>query len=79
MRLLLKDVNDKLEEINQQIRAGVAIILKVSEAVKLDWVRQLGNELKAFMPKSFAVNMATYNAIMITRGLVLSHREMPSY
>ena len=78
-RLLLKAANKKLEENNKQIRAGNAITLKISEALRLEWVRQLGNELKTFMRKIFVVNMATYKAIMDIRSCLPSHLERTLY
>ena len=78
-RLLLKDANDKLDENNKQIRAGNAITLKLSEALSLDWIRQLGNELKTFMRKIFVVNRATYKAVMDIRTCLPSHLERTLY
>ena len=78
-RLLLKDANDKLDENNKQIRAGNAITLKLSEALSLDWVRQLGNELKTFMRKIFVVNRATYKAVMDIQTCLPSHLERTLY
>ncbi len=77
--LLLKDVKDKLEESNKQIRAGNAVTLKISEALRLDWIRQLGNDLKTFMRKIFVMNIATYKAIMDIRRCLPSHLERSLY
>ena len=77
--LLLKDVKDKLEESNKQIRAGNAVTLKIAEALRLDWIRQLGNDLKTFMRKIVVMNIATYKAIMDIRRCLPSHLERSLY
>ena len=76
---LLDDVKNQLEENNQQIRAGNASIQKLSEVLRLDWIRQLGNDLKTFMRKIFVMNIATYKAILDIRGCLPSHLERSLY
>ena len=76
---LLEDVKNKLEENNQQIRAGNANIQKLSAVLRLDWVRQLGNDLKTFMRKICVMHMATYKAILDIRGCLPSHLERSLY
>ena len=78
-QLLLGIVKDKLEENNKQIRAGNAVTLKLSEALRLDWVRQLGTELKSFMQKVFVMNVVTYKAILDVRRCLPSHLERSLY
>ena len=76
---LLDDFKNKLEENNQQIRAGNASIQKLSEVLRLDWVRQLGKDLKTFMRKIFVMNIATYKAVLDIRGCLPSHLERSLY
>lgn len=78
-QLLLKDVKDKLEENNKQIRAGNAVTLKISETLRLDWIRRLGSELKTFMRKIFVMNVATYKAVLDIRRCLPSHLERSLY
>ena len=49
----LEQVIDKLDEDNKQIRAGNAITTKICDALRLDWGRQLDQELKTPMWKIF--------------------------
>lgn len=78
-QLLLEDVKGKLEESNKQVRAGNAVTLIILEALRLDWIRQLGNELKSFMRKIYVINVATYKAIIDIRRCLPSHLERSLY
>lgn len=72
---LLAEVNDRLKENTKLILAGIAISKKVASALRLQWFCQLGLELKDFMRRIFALNVATYQAVIsIQRGLP-SHLE----
>ena len=78
-QLLLRDLNAQLEENNKQIQAGNAVTKRISEALRLDWVRQLGSDLKTFMRKIFFINVATYKAIMDLRRCLPGHLERSLY
>lgn len=78
-QLLLEDVNGKLEENNKQVRAANAVTLRILEALRLDWIRQLGNELKSLMRKIYIINVATYKAIIDIRRCLPSHLERSLY
>ena len=56
-----------MNENNKQIRAGSAISTKISDALRLNWIHQFGNELKTVMRNIFVMNVATYKAIMDIR------------
>ena len=77
--LLLEELKDQLDENNRQIRAGNAVTTKISEALRLDWIRQLGHELKGWMQKIFFQNIATYNAVIDIRGRLPSRLERGLY
>jgi hypothetical protein len=57
-------IKDRIENANQSIEAGNSMLGKVSEALRLDWLRQLGSELKSLMRGAIAVNFATYRAVI---------------
>jgi hypothetical protein len=60
----LDRIKDRIEHANQSIEAGNSILGKLSEALRLDWLRQLGSELKTLMHGAIAVNFATYRAVI---------------
>ncbi|CAD6575091.1 MAG: hypothetical protein ASARMPRED_007053 [Alectoria sarmentosa] len=67
---------DELTKFRAEINAHCsAISMLLLTASVLNWIHQLGRELKAFMRKIFAMNVATYNAIMDMRGQLPSHLE----
>ena len=57
-------IKDRIEHANQSIEAGNSMLGKVSEALRLDWLRQLGSELKSWMRGAIAANFATYRAVI---------------
>ncbi|KAG9191356.1 hypothetical protein G6011_09444 [Alternaria panax] len=62
--ILLQDtaistIRDGIENANRNIDAGNLVLGKLSEMIKLDWLRQLGSELKSLMRSAMAVNFAT--------------------
>jgi hypothetical protein len=60
----LDRIKDRIEHANQSIEAGNSILGKLSEALRLNWLRQLGSELKTLMHGAIAVNFATYRAVI---------------
>jgi hypothetical protein len=57
-------ISNRLEDTNRSINAGNAIASKMADALRLDWLRQLGAELKGFMRRIIAMNIATYHAVI---------------
>ncbi|KAF1837793.1 hypothetical protein BDW02DRAFT_466187, partial [Decorospora gaudefroyi] len=57
-------IKDRIENANQNIEAGNTILGKISETLRLDWLRQLGSELKTLMWRAMAVNISTYQAVI---------------
>ena len=78
-QLLLQEVNDKLDENNNQIRAVRTVTAKISETLRLGWIRQLGEELKDWMRKIYFVHIATYNAVVDISGRLPGHLERVLY
>ncbi|KAF4636663.1 hypothetical protein G7Y89_g1430 [Cudoniella acicularis] len=61
---LIIEVRDRLEENNRLISAGNTIATKIAEKLRLDWLQQLGSELKSLMERIFVINVATYKAVI---------------
>ncbi|CAO2654749.1 Nn.00g114820.m01.CDS01 [Neocucurbitaria sp. VM-36] len=71
----LLSIQDRLEDANRQIESGNSILGKVSDAMRLDWLRQLGSELKALMRRAIATNIATYHAVLSIQAILPSRLE----
>ncbi|KAH7085738.1 hypothetical protein BKA63DRAFT_402029 [Paraphoma chrysanthemicola] len=61
---MLITINERLESTNRLINSGNAVTTKIAEALRLDWLRQLGTELKEYMRRIIAMNIATYHAVI---------------
>jgi hypothetical protein len=59
----LKEIRSKLVEVNDRISAGNNLIVKLALAARKSWFLQLGNELKALMLKTMAMNLAIYASV----------------
>ena len=55
------------------------VTAKISGALRLEWARRLGQEVKDWMRKIFEMNIATYNAVIDIRGRLPSHLERGLY
>jgi len=60
----LNDIKDGMRTANMNIEAGNSMLTKVSEALKFDWIRQLGSEIKGKMQSVMVINFAIYDAII---------------
>ena len=78
-QLLLQEIKDKLDENNEQIRSLSTVTTKIAEGLRLDWVRQLGEELKRWMRKIYFVHIATYNAGIDVNGRLPGRLERVLY
>jgi hypothetical protein len=61
---ILISISDRLEETNRLIKSGSSVTAKLADALRLDWFRQLGTELKGYMRRIIAMNIATYHAVI---------------
>jgi hypothetical protein len=68
-------IKDGIENANHKIEAGNSVLGNLSETLKLDWVRQLGSELKSLMRGAMAINFATYRAVIRLQNALPSHLE----
>ncbi|KAJ4368159.1 hypothetical protein N0V83_006515 [Neocucurbitaria cava] len=71
----LLTIQSRLEDANRQIESGNSLLGKVSDALRLDWLRQLGSELKALMRRAIATNIATYHAVLSIQAVLPSRLE----
>ncbi|KAJ9639363.1 hypothetical protein H2199_006396 [Coniosporium tulheliwenetii] len=56
----LTELDLKLTENNRLVSSsGAAVIMKMTELLRLDWLRQMGTDLSSLV-QVFVVNMATY-------------------
>jgi hypothetical protein len=61
---ILITINDRLDDTNRLIDSGNSVTNKIADALRLDWLRQLGTELKGYMRRIIAMNVATYHAVI---------------
>ena len=71
----LLTIQTRLEDANRQIESGNSILGKVTDALRLDWLRQLGSDLKALMRRAIATNIATYQAVLSIQAILPSRLE----
>ncbi|KAI4694503.1 hypothetical protein J4E81_006722 [Alternaria sp. BMP 2799] len=71
----LVDIRDGIENANRNIEATNSILGNVSEALKLDWLRKLGSELKGMIRGAMTINFATYRAVMRLQNSLPSYLE----
>lgn len=57
-------IKDDLAETNRLIAFGNTITSNIADTLRLDWLRQLGGELKTYMTRIYAMNIATYHAVI---------------
>ncbi|KAI4636979.1 hypothetical protein J4E93_010769 [Alternaria ventricosa] len=71
----LVDIKDGIGNANRNIEAANSILGNVSEALKLDWLRKLGSELKGMIRGAMTINFATYRAVMRLQTSLPSYLE----
>lgn len=62
-------------EVAKHTESTSATATRILEALKLDWLRNLGQDLKGFMRKIFIINVAIYQAVLDIRGRLPSHLD----
>jgi hypothetical protein len=72
---MLSTLRDRIEDANEGINAGNSILGKLSDVLRMDWLRQLGAELKGLLYQSIAINIATYQAIVSNQTSLPSRLE----
>jgi hypothetical protein len=72
---LLSDIQGRIEDANDGINAANSVLGKVTDVLRLDWLRQLGSELKGLLHRSIAINIATYQAVIGNQSPLPSQLE----
>ncbi|KUJ09638.1 uncharacterized protein LY89DRAFT_597775 [Mollisia scopiformis] len=70
--VIVAEVRDRLKENNTLISA---VATKVTDALRFEWFRQLGSELKSMMNRIFRTNVATFEAVVAIQRVLPSHLE----
>jgi hypothetical protein len=71
----LAEIRDRVEENNRLVAAGNAMSSRMADALRLQWLRDIGTELRSLMCKTFSLNIAIYKAVVSIQGLLPSHLE----
>jgi hypothetical protein len=71
----LEHVRQRIDNIQEQINTRNTILDQISNTLRLDWLRQLGSELKGLMRRTVALNVATYHAIISIQAALPSRLE----
>ena len=72
---LVVEVRDRLKENNRLISIGNTVAAKLADTLRVDWIRQLGSEMKSLMTRIFTTNVATYKAVVALQASLPSHLE----
>ncbi|ORX97798.1 hypothetical protein BCR34DRAFT_456510, partial [Clohesyomyces aquaticus] len=72
---VLLTIQERVEDNNRLITVGDSVTNKIADALRLDWLRQLGTELKGFMRRIIAMNIATYHAVVSIQSALPSWLE----
>jgi hypothetical protein len=69
----LAEIRELSRESNRLVAIGNRTSERIFEALRLDWLRGLGSELKSLMPRTNAMNVTIYKAAISIQGLLPSH------
>ncbi|KAJ4350224.1 uncharacterized protein N0V89_008845 [Didymosphaeria variabile] len=72
---LLLNIKDRIDNATQHVTNGNTAISKIVDALRLDWLRRLGSDLKSLMHKVIATNIATYHAVVSIQTVLSSRLE----
>jgi hypothetical protein len=73
--LVLVSIQDRIEDTNRLISDNNSVTSKIADALRLDWLRQLGAELKGYLRRIIAMNIATYHAVISIQTALPSYLE----
>ncbi|OCL05936.1 hypothetical protein AOQ84DRAFT_412323 [Glonium stellatum] len=71
----LFEVQNRLDKTNQLISTRNSVAAKIADALRLQWLRELGSELKYFMKRIFLVNILTYRTVLSIQSLLPNDAE----
>jgi hypothetical protein len=60
---MLKTIRTRLDEVDHRLSASNNLILKLAAQARKTWLLQLGNELKALMFRTMAMNLVIYASV----------------
>ena len=72
---VLLSIHERLEDTNRFITSSNSVTSKIADTLRLDWLRQLGTELKGFLRRIIAMNIATYHAVISIQAALPSRLE----
>ena len=72
---MLKDLRNRLDENTQLVARTKSYAERAAEALKLDWLRQLGADMKGLMQKILAMNLRIFQVMLEIRGRLPTHLE----
>jgi hypothetical protein len=64
-----------IEENNRLVTAGNRLSGRIMDALRLEWLRNLGADLRTLMQKTYSMNVAIFQAVISIQGLLPSHLE----
>ena len=64
----MKDVRNQLCDVRKHTEAVNETTIKILQTLKVDWLRNIGKEIRCFVRKIFFTNVAIYKAILDIRG-----------
>jgi hypothetical protein len=73
---MLKQIHTRLHEVDQRISAGNSLIIRLATNARKTWLLKLGNELKALMLNTVAINLAIYASVDKVHESVLDLRQL---
>jgi len=71
----IAEVRELVQENNRLLVVANNVSSRISDTLRLQWLRNLGDELLSVVRKSFTMNLAVYKAVMSMQGLLPSHLE----
>ncbi|KAF2469173.1 uncharacterized protein BDR25DRAFT_372361 [Lindgomyces ingoldianus] len=57
-------IHNQIEDTNRLLTTGNSVTSKIADALRLNWLRELGAELKGFLRRIISMNIATYHAVL---------------
>jgi hypothetical protein len=73
--VLLRDIQARLDENTHLLKSSNSYTESLAGALKLDWLRTLGSELKGLMGRILVMNFAIFRAVLEIRASLPSHLE----
>jgi hypothetical protein len=72
---MLKEIRTRLDVVDRRISAGNSLIIKLATRARKTWFMELGNELKALMLRTMAMNLVIFASVDKVHTSVLELRR----